>query len=357
MSEVLCRAIEKGLLPRPKRTIRFMLGWECYSLMAWMLQKKRSRVLAGLTMDGLGRDIIKDHAPLGIHGTPDANPAYPDALLAAIAEAYLKDKGRFRMWKMFPFTASNSLSSDPWFDAPMPYLYQPVSVIWHTSIDTPDGLSADSLKWSAVIGATYLWFLANAGPGEITWLAGETARYYRGRLVDFAGDDARLQHLCNCGTKAVDSVLKLARGKEKQFLVPRLERLKRGLHSQYNLERNRPKATEPHPARESEAGWKKSLKKEAARLVPIRRIPGLLTLHTLPEEARANCRWGPGYHALLQPILWTDGKRSILEIARAIYCETGETPDLKDLIDSFRFLEQYGYVSLKTQSVARKNKM
>ncbi|MBU0715805.1 MAG: hypothetical protein KJ964_10660 [Verrucomicrobia bacterium] len=31
-----------------------------------------------------------------------------------------------------------------------------------------------------------------------------------------------------------------------------------------------------------------------------------------------------------------DGRRSILEIARAIYCETGKTPDLKDLIDSFR---------------------
>ena len=368
ISGILTSAIKKGLLPRPKRTIRFMLGWECYSIMAWMLQKKRSRVLAGLTMDGVGRDIIKDHAPLGIHGTPDANPAYPDALLAAIAGKYLKDKGNFRMWKMFPFAASDSLSSDPWFDAPMPYLYQPVPSIWHTSIDTPDGLSADSLKWSAVIGATYLWFLANAGPKEAIWLAGETARYYRGRLLDFTGDAVRLRHLRDCGLKAVDSASKLVEGKGKRLLARGIKKIKNAISIQYALERDRGESVPgggisvavsnegPLLARGSSAWRKKTASRkrepyktleEASCLIPVRRVPGLLTLQTLPEEAKSNCRWGPGYHALVQPTLWADGKRNIPEIARAIYGETGKAPDLKDLLDSFRFLEQYGYVSLK----------
>lgn len=347
ISKILCHAIKKRLLPCPKRTIRFMFGWECYSLMAWMLQKKRPRTIAGLTLDGLGRDIIKDNAPLGVHGTPEANPAYTDALLAAITDTYLNGKGRRRMWKMFPFTSGDSLPSDPWFDVPMPYLYQPVPSIWHSSIDTPEQLSADSLKWSAVIGATYLWFLANAGRKEMRWVAEETARHYRKRLVGFKGTDDRLQHLRDCGTKAVGSVSKLAVKKETRCLASWLKRLKRDIQVQYKLEKDRLKLPGHNPKYDHEKKWMTKQQKEAARLVPIRRVPGLLTLQTLPEEAKADCRWGPAYQTLVQPILWTDGERTILDIARKIYFETGKKPDLADLMDIFYFLDKYGYIEFK----------
>jgi len=353
ISGILCRAIEKGLLPRPRRTIRFMLGWECYSLMAWLVQKKRPRPVAGLTMDGLGRDIIKNNAPLGIHGTPEANPAYTDAFLAAIAEAYLKDKGRIvenGLWKMFPFAAGDSLPSDPWFDVPMPYLYQPVRAIWHTSIDTADQLSAESLKWSAVIGATYLWSLANADGKDVAWIAGETARHYRERFVDFRGEVDGLQHLRDCGVKALDSVLKLTDGRERKRLIPLLKRLRSDLYAQYDLKKKRPNPPQNHTAPGRKTGRLKRLEKSAALMIPVRRVPGLLTLQTLPEDAKSNCRWGPDYHVLVKPILWADGKRSVLEIARAICFETGKVydgKDLADLIDSFRFLDQHGYISFK----------
>ena len=53
IARVLTRLIAQGALPRPARSIRFMLGWECYSLMIYLL-RLRSRTtdsVAGLSLE------------------------------------------------------------------------------------------------------------------------------------------------------------------------------------------------------------------------------------------------------------------------------------------------------------------
>jgi len=88
-----------------------------------------------------------------------------------------------------------------------------------------------------------------------------------------------------------------------------------------------------------------SLEKKAQCLVPVRNIPGILTLETLPVKVRYNKQWRPAYQALVAPILWTDGQRSLYEIARLVEQETGRC-DLAELTACFEFLAKHGYVTL-----------
>ncbi|MCK4244836.1 MAG: hypothetical protein KAX20_04340, partial [Candidatus Omnitrophica bacterium] len=86
--------------------------------------------------------------------------------------------------------------------------------------------------------------------------------------------------------------------------------------------------------------------KEAELLVPKRVVPGFLTLKTLPQSVKEKCKWGPGYQVLVEPIMWVDGKRNLLQISRLLRQEVGEA-DTKDLVDCFKFLERYGYVKMR----------
>ena len=55
-ARTLQHLIQSGALPRPKRTIRFMMSWECYGSIAWAVQRiyRRRNVVAGLCLDDLG---------------------------------------------------------------------------------------------------------------------------------------------------------------------------------------------------------------------------------------------------------------------------------------------------------------
>lgn len=55
-ARTLQRLIQAGALPPPKRTIRFMMSWECYGSIAWAVQRidGRRNVVAGLCLDDLG---------------------------------------------------------------------------------------------------------------------------------------------------------------------------------------------------------------------------------------------------------------------------------------------------------------
>ena len=353
IARVLNNLIKKRVLPQPKRSIRFMLGWECYSLIGYLTRDKRSEPIAGLTMDALGLDPLKYDAPIGIHCTPDSNPSYVDILLEEIAKSYLTPKRHLPVWKLFSFAGGDSLPSDPFFNIPMPYLYQPCHTIWHTSIDTSEKLLPESLKWSAVVGATYLYFLANSGYKEASWLAEKVCEKYQKKLVSVKAPDKSGNYKFSCsrsihrakhyqrdrGMQALNSTRKLLTDKEKKKIKPTLSILTKDINSQTTVLRKEPKIKKSKKLT--------SLEKKASKMIPKRLIPGILTLQTLPEEMKDSCKWGPGYQVLVKPILWTDGKRNILEIAELLHLETNREIDLKDLVDCYEFLEKYGYVKIK----------
>jgi len=87
--------------------------------------------------------------------------------------------------------------------------------------------------------------------------------------------------------------------------------------------------------------------RRAARLVPRRKFIGPLTLETLPAEVRRDIPWNPAYSTRWTlPLFWADGKRSVLEIARLVSFETGETMEVEALLEYFNFLAEHGLIDL-----------
>lgn len=391
---VLRQLIDKGQLPRPRRTIRFLHGFECYGLVAYLARHKQyDHMIAGLNVDGAGVDMCRMQAPLCLFKTPDSNPGFTDPFLArllrqvltlsdnektdrrAAAQGGPHDNDDFMLtWKASPFGGCDGLPADPWFNVPFPSLVQFSKDIWHNSLDTPDALDPETLRHIALVAGTYLFSIANAGEREAVVMARaqtldaehllkQTAVQYEERILQslegrkrvprktrhllteaqerlvylYDREKTRLRSLRNLVRTGSADALDSAVHDADNTLAEVTSGAIKTLQSSLEQAAGRPIApASPRPT---------AMEAKAMRLVPERLIPGILTLETLPEDVRYTARWLPGYQVLTTPILWVDGQRSIYDIARLVEQETG-TADVQDLVECFLFLEKHGYVKL-----------
>ena len=343
IARVLTNLIADGKLPQPQRSIRFMLGWECYSLAIYLLREKRKTMdsVAGLSLDAFGVDPLRFDAPFRAYATPDANPAYTDLVLKQITDQYLANKHHLRLWRTGRFFGGDGLPSVPCFNTPMIYFYQNCPAIHHSSADTPDKLTPESLKWAGVICGAYLYSIANAGYDEALSLANQIALSHPQLLADLAANPDRepVEYLREREIARLHSTRRLVpksrRAKFDKQLAPLAERIERAAEGTI---------LDKQPA---QAKKLTKIERKAASMVPTRIVPGILTLETLPEKVNLNCRWGPRYSVLKEPSFWCNGERHLLQIHRNVTIETGKETDLADLVAAFEFLEKYGYMSIE----------
>lgn len=355
--------IGRGTLPKPQRSIRFVLSWEIYGLLAYGAARPDAmrRVVAGLNLDSLGIPGARSGAPLEVHANPHAQASYTDVLIQRIAEQHLPEGE----WRMAPFDTTDAVIADPAIGIPTPWLGEMISQLWHSSLDTPDKLDARVLGQEGVVTATYLYTIANAGGDEARWLAGEVVREYAGRLVtaaaiepDLPAESAwhtasrRLGHVHECGRHALRSC---AQVDASPATCAHLDRLERQLDDGCDRQREALVATLGRRAGSTlwtpPAGASLSAAEaEAARLVPRRTVAGGLSMGRLTpaqraEAARVTCGENPRWSkALCCALYWVDGQRSMLEVRDLVEQELGGLSF--DLFDYFRFLSRHGYMEL-----------
>jgi hypothetical protein len=345
----LSQLIARGQLPQPRRSIRFVLSWEIYGLLAYATTRPAamSRIVAALNLDSLGVPPALSQARLELHRNPHSQASYTDVLLQRIMEVALP-AGE---WWLAPFDTTDAVIADPSIGIPTPWLGEMISSLWHSSLDTPDKTDPRTLAQAGTVAATYLYCVAQAGPKDTRWLAGEVYREASNALNQAAGaatpDGAgweagrRVRYLRDRGRQAVSSCAGLDASPQLAELLAGFERqldeaAQRQLRS---LEEAavRPEPVPPSPARQA-----------AARQVPRRKVMGSLSLGSLPPEARSeavaitrgqNPRWAA---ALCCALYWVDGKRTLLEIQELAEQECG--PLEFDLFDYFHFLNQHGYL-------------
>src|ERR1700682_1868064 len=87
-ARVLTRLVSSGALPRPKRTLRFVLGPEVAGTMAYLSRHPdiRARLRADIHMDMVGGDPFKNKSILHVTGTPWSLPSFVTDVGAALAE-------------------------------------------------------------------------------------------------------------------------------------------------------------------------------------------------------------------------------------------------------------------------------
>jgi len=395
-ARALQRLIAKGVLPRPRRTIRFTLVPEMTGSYAYLAENEERipRMVAALNLDMVGEKQDVCGGPLIVERTPEAAPSFVNALMEAIFDEVKAEAGnlggsaRYALFKhaVTPFSGGSDhyIYSDPTVGVPCPMIIQWPDKFWHTSYDTLDKVDPAMLKKVALMAATYAYFIADAGPEEAIWLASEVASREKRRLITEVqahvtealnaaakGEEPgrklaearrrlrrKVPYLLDRAVEAVRSVRRLAGGDPRYGAVE--ERLISELEAAAKAERKlaeraiadyaEAKGLTPLPT--IRGGRLRKLEREAAGIVPRRVYRGPVSvrpwLRKLSREDR-DAWWRLGKEHKESRTLgtlamyWVDGERSLLEVSRLVELEAGRT-DLKYLVGYFRLLRKMGLV-------------
>ena len=89
-----------------------------------------------------------------------------------------------------PFWGNDAFVSDGFFDIPTPQISTWPDKFYHSSMDTPEQMSDNTLGRVGAIVGTYLYLLATAGRREAMWFAGLAARDWKRRICDVLSTEA-----------------------------------------------------------------------------------------------------------------------------------------------------------------------
>ena len=364
----LKRLIDQGDLPRPRRSMRILLGFECCGFMGYVVthQERMRHTVAAINPDMVGEDQELCASSFALHLTPGVAVSCVDALAIRLMEDLAARRDVLFRWRQAPYTICDSFIADPTIGVPSVSIIGIPDRYYHSSMDTPDKVSPITLDRIGLVLATYLYSLANAGSKEAAWLAEEAAAQAKSRLAEVAGEyirqlqdeepdsvlyeaAERLAFLAEQHSRAVASAVRFA---EDANVMAKVERLKGDLGAAADVALGSIKAAAQEMAGgtvETAAPELSELEIRASKMVPKRCVMGPLTLEPLLLKAEVALRWEPSWSAPYNDyLLWADGERSVLEIFRYTHLESGRKgSNLQEIVDYFEFLAEHGYVEMK----------
>jgi aminopeptidase YwaD len=387
--------VAAGELPRPRRTIQFLWMPEMTGSHAYLSRHEEEipEMVAGLNLDMVGEDQSQTGSVLVMERPPDATASFvPDLVerLRSMVFDDIKDHTGHGAYSYIRYATTgfsggsdHYIFSDPTVGVPMPMLNQWPDKFYHTSADTLDKVSVESLHKAGSLASAAVYLMAVAGREEATWLAHEMAARYQARLTHMVQD--RITGLWNGSgpTNNGDSSPSLER-----FVAYSLERHHEALRSLERLwdgsdsliERLSSRATqfatqeverarlgigELAPGDETESqqrqtGAADAWDQRASEIMPRRlyRGPSNFThyISSLSPEDRESwsklmrSRGMPAYTASTLAEYWTDGRRSGLEIVDLVELESGiRDPEL--IVTYFKLLQKVGLVAFGDNDV------
>jgi hypothetical protein len=200
--------IARGDLPRPKRGIRFIWPPEMTGTFAYLQERlvtetSLASIVGGLNLDMVGADQNQTGGVWEFVGLPWAGASYADHLLGALSGPFV-DGIRHRET---PFSAGSDhyILSDPTVGIPAPMLIHWPDKFYHTSADTADKVSPDSLARSGGLAATYAYWLSTAGDAEARWLGHRMAANFGAWAAGASAEVVqRLGHLSGPAERAAE---------------------------------------------------------------------------------------------------------------------------------------------------------
>jgi len=405
VARTLHSLIAEKRLPRPKRTMRFLLVPEMTGTYAYSATNKHiiHRTLAAINLDMVGENQDLCKSSLLIESPPEATSSYVVDLMENLLERISTDAkslgGTFSyaLFKhvMIPFSGGSDhyILSDPTVGVPCPMLIQWPDKYYHTSEDTIDKVDPEMLRRVAVLTATYAYFIANAGYEEAVWLANECLARFKVRLslsIQKKISDLidKLRITCRKKTERKETIERFVRdlGAYTSYLALRKAESIRRISKLVEKSRQREFAivmsatiseietlTDHEHQRAlvelqhlvPEAKNMKQilrrkptisrLEKKAMRIVPRRMFPGPIStrflLSKLGEKDREKLRAMEKRMTELGvlPVLalyWTDGQRTLKAISDLTYFETGKKA-LKELGLIFDLLEEADLLQIR----------
>lgn len=200
LARTLKTLIERGTLPPLRRSVRFMNGLEVSGFLPYIDSRREEldRIVAGLCLDSVGQNFAICGGEFILFQSPETNASFIDGLMEQLfAAAAALPIGRFSSdnyatfpWHTEPFWGNDAFVSDGFFDIPTPQVSTWPDRFYHSSMDTPDQMSENTLGRAGAIAGTYLYLLATAGPREALWFAGLAARDWKRRICHILSIEA-----------------------------------------------------------------------------------------------------------------------------------------------------------------------
>jgi aminopeptidase YwaD len=365
--------IANGRLPQPRRGIRFLWIPEMTGTYAYLAahEAELGRFVAGLNLDMVGEDQEQTGSSWLLVRTSDAMPSFAAPLLEAIREGYFGEahsfsgQGEFPLFRHAVVPYSNGsdhyIMGDPSIGIAAPMLIQWPDRFYHTTADTLDKVSPASLQRSTALAAAYAYFVANAGPHEVAWLAREMNYRFELRLA---------RKLQSAVTAALGGAALEGAAWERRVAF-RIDRQVAALESLRRLDSSFNPAPWQAAARAiGEAAWARArdvledwraievatLGDADAQLVPVRRYRGPVSLRPhlrrLPVEERETAQAMLRAHSAFcdlpadVALYWADGARTLAEILDLTELET-EVRDAEGLLAYFKLLARLELIELR----------
>jgi len=372
--------IRSGKLPRPRRSIRVLLGGEIYGSLPYVaknLAHLRDKTVAAVCVDTPAENYDLATTALSISLNPNVCPTFADAVFPEIVRLYYARYNPERLWLTRPFTmGTDTYFCEPMIGVPTNWVYMSAGGhLHHNSMDTIDKIDPRSLREIGFINAAYLYYIANAGIAEAPFIAGLTFKRgvavitdkarEAGERIAAAGDGASLgralaegletvRYAAGLQQAALASIERIVPADSKtaarEFLATYARQMGEagevlaGQCGEAAADRAKAKSLKIAMPVKPAGAWEK----EAAALVPRRFLPGTLFLAEIPpaewKEVTSSPHWWAPTNWASASYWWVDGRRNLGEIKRLCELEAGQPMENFDLINYYRFLEKYKYV-------------
>jgi hypothetical protein len=180
--------IDSGRIMPPARTIRFIWVPETFGSTAYLYSHEEllSRLIAGINLDMVGQNQELCRSTLSLDCTPDSLPSFLNDFVYGLMEQSVKEydmpssfgtsSSTFRYGcSAFSGGSDHAEFTDSTIGVPCVMLLQWPDLYYHTSMDTIDKVSEDSLRRVGWIAAVAALTLANASAEDAFLLASQTA--------------------------------------------------------------------------------------------------------------------------------------------------------------------------------------
>jgi aminoglycoside N3'-acetyltransferase/aminopeptidase-like protein len=362
------RAAKRGELP--EIGVRFYASVEARGLQAYLNTRSvgRNAVVAGLNLDMIGYDHTDGRTKLDLASAQPATPSALEVLMCELCAREAKNK------PLFKWSSSRAVEVDDCqfaglpFNAPMICVMQAPDRTYHSSLDTPENLSASHLKRMGRLVLETVRFYCDSVPDEIVAFGARAFEQYAARI---RGGSAGAHKLPGEAKAVFAQLLELfpeevitphaqmvAEMRKnnllvKNYLSPRYafeEQIGGWIAELKRLSAELPAAV---PAPLPRARVPEALAKIARELVPLKNFAGYVAFEDLTRAEKAELKKTCGISASWAAPGWlqmaldlSSGKRTLLEIHSLL--QESSRVDVQALVAAMRFLHTRGQVRFRT---------
>jgi aminopeptidase YwaD len=187
--------IERGVISRPKRSIRFLWVGEMHGFAGYLAEDKTigERGIAGMNLDMVGEDLFKTGSVLSLVRTPYSNPSFIGDLIEHLIEhvadlqfSTSSGSGQRLNYRISNFKGGSDhfMLSDPTIGVPTVNIGHDDDIFHHTHLDDLDKVDTTELKRVGIISTTAALYLAEAGEEDAVRLATKVAAQSMKRIAD-----------------------------------------------------------------------------------------------------------------------------------------------------------------------------